>query len=203
MELESAHLTKCKKRMTNLGGRISPAPVVAPRSLHDPRDDAGTHGLVALANGKAGLLLHRDRLIELDRELGIVTGHDHIEAVAEGDGAGHVRGAEVELRAIVAEEGRGAPTFLLRQHVDFRPEPAVRRHAARVREHLAARHPIPADSAEPAADVLARLADAEDLPVRLDARDHRLPRLAKPDDLDLVAHPHRAPLDQAGAHRAN
>ena len=41
-------------------------------------------------------------VIELDFDGDVVAGHDHFDALGELDGAGHVRGAEVELRAVVA-----------------------------------------------------------------------------------------------------
>ena len=38
-------------------------------------------------------------LLQLDLHVGVVAGHDHLGALGEGDGAGDVGGAEVELRA--------------------------------------------------------------------------------------------------------
>jgi hypothetical protein len=54
------------------------------------RHDAGTDGAVAFADREARPLLERDRLVELDCELGIVARHHHLDAVAEADGAGDV-----------------------------------------------------------------------------------------------------------------
>src|SRR3977135_1099678 len=80
-------------------------------SLHDLRHDAGTDGTVAFTDRKARPLFERDRLVECDRELGVVARHHHLDVVSELDGAGDVGGAEVELRTIVPEEGRVTPAF--------------------------------------------------------------------------------------------
>ena len=42
---------------------------------------------------------------QLNAHLGGVAGHDHLGALGEGDDAGDVRGAEVELRTVVRVEG--------------------------------------------------------------------------------------------------
>src|SRR5215212_6726283 len=72
--------------------------------LGDLRDAAGADGAAALPDGEAQALLHRDRLDERHRHLGVVTRHDHLGALGEGHHTGHVRGPEVELRAVVVEE---------------------------------------------------------------------------------------------------
>src|SRR5580704_11963074 len=99
-----APLTSCTGRSE--WGPRSPGPHP---SLHDLRYDAGTDGAVPFADRKARPLFQSDRLIELDRELGIVARHHHLDIVSELDGAGDVGGAEVELRTIIHEEGRVAP----------------------------------------------------------------------------------------------
>src|SRR5580704_9842849 len=127
-----APLASCTRRSEWGPGSPGPHP-----SLHDPRHDAGTDGAVAFANRKTRPLFQRDRLIELDRELGIVARHHHFDVVSELDGAGDVGGAEVELRTIVPEKGRVTPALILRQHVHFRPEGLVRLRSAGSRQHLA------------------------------------------------------------------
>ena len=119
-------------RAHGAGGRISPAslsgactcPAVPPsnspqyaagcgvgesalvcRLLDDLRDPAGANGAAALADGEAQALLHGDRLDQVDRHLGVVAGHDHLGALGQRDDAGHVRGAEVELRTVVLKNG--------------------------------------------------------------------------------------------------
>jgi len=54
------------------------------------------------------------------------------------DRAGHVGGAEVELRTIAGEERRVTAAFLLRQHVHLALELLVGLDRARLGQHLAA-----------------------------------------------------------------
>src|SRR4249919_1819335 len=77
--------------------------------LGDALHDSGTHRAAALANREAQTLLHGDRLDQLDLHGGVVARHDHLDALLEGDDAGDVGGAEVELRAVALEERRVTP----------------------------------------------------------------------------------------------
>src|SRR5882757_6837440 len=74
--------------------------------VDDLGDTARTDGLAAFADGEAHGLFHGDRGDELDFDRDVVAGHHHFDAFRELDRAGHVRGAEIELRAIVGEERR-------------------------------------------------------------------------------------------------
>src|SRR5262249_12106410 len=121
-----------------LGDRKSSAPQHrCMTSLDDPGNDARADGLVTLADREARFLLHRDWLVQLHHQRGVVTRHHHLRALLEVDGAGDVGRPEVKLRTIVAEEGRMPPTFLLGQDIDLSLEPAVRLDGARPRKHLA------------------------------------------------------------------
>src|SRR5208337_2433266 len=92
-------------------GRMAAPPMFAGREalLGDRNDDSRAYRASAFANGEAELLLHRDQR-DVDRD--IVAGHHHLGALRQIDDAGHVGGAEVELRPIVGEERR-VPTALL------------------------------------------------------------------------------------------
>src|SRR5690348_18396661 len=85
--------------------------------LVDLGDLAGAHGPATLTDGELQALLHGDGLDELHLHLGVVTRHDHLGALGEGHDAGHVRRTEVELRAVVVEEGGVTATLVLRQDV--------------------------------------------------------------------------------------
>src|SRR3954462_14051554 len=82
--------------------------------LSDRDDDAGTDRFAALTDGEALLLLHGDRRDQLDVHGGVVARHDHLGARRQRALAGHVGGAEVELRAIIVEERRMPPALVLR-----------------------------------------------------------------------------------------
>jgi hypothetical protein len=67
----------------------------------------------------------------------------------------------------------------------LRLEPGAWRNAARAREHLGPLRRVPIE--QQTADIVACLADVQDLLERLDTGDDGFPRLTKADDLDLVA----------------
>src|ERR671926_412018 len=141
--------------------------------LDDFRNDTGTNGPAALADGEAEALVHRDRLSELDLHVRVVARHDHLLALRELDRPGHVRRAEVELRAVVVEERRVPSALVLREDVDLRLELRVRRDRARLREHLAALDLLALRSAEERTGVVAGLRVVERLVEHLDARHDR------------------------------
>src|SRR5438128_12254542 len=97
-------------------GRGSPRPKTS-TLLNDARDDARTDGAAALADGEAKLLLHRDRYDQRDLHRDVVARHHHLGAGRQGDDAGHVGGAEIELRPVVGEERRMTATLFLRTDV--------------------------------------------------------------------------------------
>src|SRR5712691_10130589 len=165
--------------------------------LSDRDDDAGTDGLATLTDGEALLLLHGDRRDQLDVHGGVVARHDHLGALRQRALAGHVGGAEVELRTIVVEERRMPPALVLGQNVGFRLELLVRLHRARLAQHLAALDRFLVDAAEKTADVVAGDAFVEQLAEHLDAGHHRLLGVAQTDDLDFLADLDLAALDAA------
>src|SRR5580765_7250815 len=109
-----------------------------PVLLDDLGNATRAHGAATLTDGETQAVLHGDRLDQRDRHLGVVARHDHLGALGEGHDAGHVRGAEVELRAVVVEERRVTATLVLAQDVDVRLEVGVRRRGARLDDDLAA-----------------------------------------------------------------
>src|SRR6266581_8571081 len=181
------------------GGLWPPALVL----LDDLDDPAGADGAAALADREAQALLHGDRLDQLDLHLGVVTGHDHLRALRQVDHAGHVGGAEVELRAVVVEERGVPPALVLGQDVDLALELGVRRVGARLDDDLAALHFLPLDAAQQQPGIVAGLALIEDLVEHLHPGDDALLRLLlDPDDLDFLAGVDLAALDPAGHDRA-
>src|SRR5437868_15524948 len=82
-------------------------------------DDAGADGAAALADGEAEALLEGDGLDELDGHLDVVAGHDHLDALGEGDVAGDVGGADVALGAVAVEAGGVAAALVRGEGVDL------------------------------------------------------------------------------------
>src|SRR5690606_6753249 len=169
------------------------------RSLEDLGDAAGAHGAATLTDGEAEALLHRDRLDEVHRHLGVVAGHDHLGALGQLDDAGDVRGAEVELRTVVRVERVVTPALVLVEDVDLGLELGVRGDGARLHDDLAALDLLALGAAEQQTDVLAGVGVVEGLAEDLDAGDGRLDGLLlEAGDLDLVVHVEVTALDTTG-----
>ena len=132
----------------------------------------------------------------------VVARHHHLGALGQVHHAGHVRRAEVELRAVVGEERGVATALLLRQDVGLGLELGVRLHRTRLAQHLAALDVLALRAAQQRADVVARLALVEQLAEHLDAGHRRLHRVLQADDLDFLADLDDAALDATGHHRA-
>src|ERR1039457_1269871 len=101
-------------RLAAAGSPLAPGPYAL---LEDGRDPAGTDGPAAFPDREPQALFHRDRLDQLDLHLGVVTRQHHLGALGQLHDAGHVRGAEVELRPVVVEERRVPPALVLGQDV--------------------------------------------------------------------------------------
>src|SRR5690348_11346030 len=179
------------------------ASITAVLLLDDHGHYARADRAAALADREAQALVHGDRLDQLDLHLDIVARHDHLRPLGEVRHARHVRGAEVELRAVAGEERRVTAALLLLEDVDLGLEVRVRGDGPRLAQHLAALDVLALDAAEEQADVVARLAAVEDLAEHLDAGDDRVGRLGlDADDLDGVARVDDALLDAARGDRA-
>ncbi len=143
---------------------------------------------------KKGEVVSKKEPRRLERQAGMTLA----EIVAEVQHAGHVRGADVELRA-VPRTHRCAPTALRRrQEMQRGGEALVRGQAAWRGEHLATPHLVTTDAAQQHRRVVAGLSGLHRLAEGLDAGDDGLHRRAQPDELDRVTDPHLASLDRAG-----
>src|SRR5581483_11200982 len=105
-------------------------------SLDDAGDDAGADGAAAFADREAELLFHRDRHDQVHFHRDVVARHHHFRALRQVHHAGHVGGAEIELRTIVVEERRVAATLFLGEDIGLGLELGVRLDRAGLAEHL-------------------------------------------------------------------
>src|SRR5690606_7105359 len=170
--------------------------------FRDLAHHAGADGAAAFADGEAQLLFHGDRGDQLDVQLGVVAGHDHLDTFLQVHDAGHVRGAEVELRTVVGEERRVTAALFFGQGVGLGQEFGLRGDRTRLAQHLAALDVLALGAAQQHADVVARLALVQQLAEHLDARADRLLHRTDADDLDFLADLDDAALDPAGDHGA-
>ena len=69
-------------------------------------NNTGTNGTAAFTDSETEAFLDCNRGNKLNVHGDVIARHAHLGAFRQGDHAGHVRGAEVELRAIVVEERR-------------------------------------------------------------------------------------------------
>src|SRR6185437_14202263 len=116
--------------------------------------------------------------------------------------AGHVRGAEVELRTVAVEERGMTAALFLAQHIDLALELRVRRNRTRLRQNHPALHIFLRDAAQQDARVVARQTLVQLLLEHLHARADRLLRIPEADDRAGLANLHLATLDTARHHRA-
>ena len=117
--------------------------------------------------------------------------------------AGHVGGAEVELRTVAVEERGMTAAFFAGQHVDLSLELGVRGDAARLGQDHAALDFLALGAAQKHADVVARAPFVEQLAEHLDAGGDGLGGLRmQTDHLDVVADFDDTALDTAGDHGA-
>src|SRR5690349_272615 len=171
--------------------------------LDDLGDLTGAHSASTLADGELQALLHGDRLDQLHVHGGVVARHDHLGAAGQGHDARHVRGAEVELRAVVVEERRVTATLVLGQDVDLALELRVRGGGTRLGDDHAALDLLALHTAEQQRRVVARATLVEVLLEHLDGGRDGLERLRpNADDLHLLVHLDDAALDASGDHGA-
>src|SRR4029077_912134 len=161
----------------------------------DRRHHAGADRAAAFANGETKFLFHGDRHDQLDRHGDIVAGHHHLGALRQLHHAGHVGGAEVELRTVVAEERGVAAALLLGKDVGLCLELGVRLDRAWLGQHLATLHSFTIHAAQQAADIVAGLTLIEQLAEHLDARHYGLGRRPDADDLHLLTDLDHTALD--------
>src|SRR5260221_10954921 len=110
--------------------QLSYAPILSKRPLRvlfdHFGDDAGAHGLAALADGKAQALLHRDGRDQRHHHLDVVPRHHHLGALGQLNRSRHIGRAEVELRPVVVEERGMSAALFLGQDVHLALELRVR-----------------------------------------------------------------------------
>src|SRR4051812_6554723 len=171
-------------------------------SLADLDDAAGADGAATFADGEAQTLVHRDRLLELDGHLGVVTRHHHLGPLRQDHMPSDVGSPEIELRVIVREERRVPATLLLGQDVHLGGEVGVRGDRTRLRQHLAALHILFLGAPQQGTDVVAGPALVEQFAEHLHTRARRLGGRPQTDDFDLLPDLHLTALHPAGHDRA-
>src|SRR3954451_20596530 len=191
---------------TDEGGahpKVSAASRYYVRSLDDLGNPAGADGAAAFADREAQALVHGDRLDQLDGNVGVVTGHDHLGALRQRHHTGHIGGAEVELRTVVVEERRVPAALVLGQDVDLALELGVRRGGAGLHDDLTALNVLTLDTTQQQTDVVAGLPLVEQLAEHLHTGDGGLGGVrADADDLNFLVHVDHTALHTTGDHGA-
>ena len=70
----------------------SAAGILWERLLLDVDNDAGTHGAATLTDSETQALLDSDGGDQLNVHVDVIAGHAHLNALGQGDDAGHVGG---------------------------------------------------------------------------------------------------------------
>src|SRR5258705_3203021 len=94
---------------------------VAHRLVHDLRDPARAHRPPTLPNREPQLLLHADRLDQLDRHRHVVPRHHHLHPRRQRAHPRHVRRPQVKLRPIHLQKRRVPPPPPPPQPAHIRP----------------------------------------------------------------------------------
>ena len=82
--------------------------------IEDLCHNARTDRTATFANRETNTIVHRDWLVHFDGHFDVIAGHAHFGTDQIG-GSGDVRGSEVELRSVAAEERRMTTTLILAQ----------------------------------------------------------------------------------------
>ena len=169
--------------------------------FEDLRDNTRTDGAATFANSETNPIIHRNWLVQFDGHSNVIAGHAHLGA-NQIRGARYVRCAEVELRAITAEEWRMATTFILAEAVDFGLELGMRGDAAWLGQHLTALNVFSLYTAEQATDVIACATFGHFLAEHFHAGANRLGgRFIETYDDNFFADLDNASLDTTGGNR--
>src|SRR6201987_1952593 len=168
------------------------------RLLDDAGDDARTDGTTAFADREAQLLFHRNRHDQVHFHRDVIARHHHLGAFRQMHDAGHVGGAEVELRTVVGEERSVTTALFLGEDVGLSLELGVRLDRTRLAQHLATLDFLALGAAEQRTDVIAGLALIQQLAEHFDAGDGGLLGRTETDDLDFLADLDDAALDTTG-----
>src|SRR6478672_206769 len=78
-----------------------------------------TYCATTFTDSELKTFLHRDRLDQLNSEVGVITRHHHFSTCIQFNFTGNVCCTEVELRTIFVEEWSMTSTFFFAQHVYF------------------------------------------------------------------------------------
>src|SRR5690606_22579154 len=124
---------------------------------------ARAYGAAAFTDSEAQTFLHSDLVDQLNFDRYVVARHNHFNALRQLHFAGNVRGAEVELRAILVEEWRVAATFFLGQNVNFGLEFRVRSYRTRLADNHTAADLILFNTTEQETYVVTSFTPVEDL----------------------------------------
>src|SRR5690606_34777728 len=136
--------------------------------LQDRSNDARTNRTATFTDSEAELLFHGDRNDQLNVDVQVVARHHHFGAFGKRHDAGHVRGTEVELRTVVAEERSVTAAFFLGEDVHLSSEVGVRGHGTGLAENLAALNLSAVDTTDQGTNVVASLARIEQLAEHFD-----------------------------------
>src|SRR5205814_1056218 len=161
-----------------------------------------TDSFATLTNGEPDRLFHRNRRDQLYFNRDVISWHDHFYAFRKFNRACNIRGAEIKLWPVIAEERSVTPALLFAQHVNFRLKLLVRRNGARLRDHLAALYLLLLQAAQQNPDVVARTRFIEKLTEHLNIGRHRLRRRTDADQLDFPHFLENTALDTTCGHGA-
>src|SRR5690606_37886402 len=162
--------------------------------------DTSTNGTTTLTNREPQPLLHRNRLDQLNTQLNIIPRHHHLHPTRQRHNTRHIRRPKIKLRTIPREERTMPPALLLLQDVHRPIEPRMRHDRTRLRQHLTTLSIITTNTTQQHTNVVTRDSGVERLTVHLHTSNHRLHRVTRTHDLDLVTGLHHTAVYATGGH---
>ena len=160
------------------------------RLLDDGGHDTRAHRPPTLPDREPKPILHRDRLDQLNGKLHVITRHHHLHPIRQRHHPRHIRRPEVELRPVPREERRMPTPLLLLQDVNTPHETRMRRDRTRLSQHLPPLDILTPHTPKQHPHVIASLTPIQRLTVHLHPRNHRLGRILKAHDLNLIPRLH-------------
>ena len=116
----------------------------------------GSNSPTTFTNSEAETLVHSNRVNQFNDNLSVVTRQYHLLAFGQVYGTGDVSGAEIELRAIAAEERRVTSAFVLAQHVYGTGELGVGLDGLGLCQNLAANNVLLVNAAKQQTNVITK-----------------------------------------------
>ena len=188
-----------KRRVRPKATRLKPVSEL----VEDLDDLTCADGTATLTDRETKTFVQSNRSDELYIDFHVVTRHDHLDALGQGDLTGHIQSTDEELGTILVVERSVATTFFLLQNIDLAEEVGVRLDGAGLGDNFTTLDFLLVDTTEEETYIVTCFALVEELAEHLDTgNDGSLGTIVETDDLSGIIHVNGTSLDTSGNHGA-